>query len=93
MKFLHFAVSARPIDVIEVTLSSQARVLLLDSSNFAAYRSGRRFRYLGGWAKVSPCRLSPSRSGQWHVVVDLAGHGGSVRARVAVRQASPSLHC
>lgn len=93
MNFLHMDFTGGPSDMAVVTLSGQANVMLLDDCNYSAYRQGRSFDYHGGWTTRSPVRLSPPRSGQWHVVVDLGGHSGSIRAHVAVRQASPSLHC
>ena len=84
MKFLHWEVDAGPDNVIQVELSRQANVLLLDESNFSAYRGGRRYRYSGGHAKRTPAVLVPPRDGHWHVVVDLGGYGGHVEASVAV---------
>jgi len=48
-KFIHSDLGHRsPGDIVEVTLSgSAANVMLLDSSNFSAYKSGRQFRYVG----------------------------------------------
>lgn len=58
-------------DVAEVTLSAGANVRLLDSSNFSAYRNGRRHRFIGGLAKASLVRLPP-----WN----MQGLRGTVRA-------------
>jgi len=84
MKYLVYDLQIGPGDTVVVTLSHQARVLLLDSTNFSAYKCGHSFRYQGGWAKVSPVRLAPPHSGHWHVVVDLGGRAGSVRAGVRI---------
>jgi hypothetical protein len=84
MKFLHWEVDAGPDNVIQVELSRQANVLLLDDMNFSAYRSGRRYRYHGGHAKRTPVTLAPPHRGHWHVVIDLGGYGGHVEASVAV---------
>ena len=93
MDFLHTDFTGGPHDVAVVTLSNQANVLLLDESNFSAYRQGRSFSYHGGWATQSPVRLSPPRQGRWHVVVDLGGRGGNVRARINILKAgSPASY-
>lgn len=84
MKFLHREFDGGPDNVVSVTLSSQANVLLMDSSNFQSYRAGRSYRYFGGHAKRSPVRLVPPHQGHWHVVVDLGGYSGSVRASVSI---------
>lgn len=71
-------------EVVEVTLSSQANVRLMDSSNFSSYRQGRQHHFYGGLVQRSPYRLQVPSSGHWHVAIDLGGYGGSVRANVRV---------
>ena len=86
MNFLHQEVGVGPDDVVEVTLDGQANVMLLDAANYDHYRKGESFRYHGGLAKTSPVRLDPPYHGSWHVVVDLGGFAGKVRAGVKVVQ-------
>jgi len=80
MDFLHYEFDASPGDVIEVELDRAANVQLLDAPNYENYRNGRGFRYQGGYATTSPVRLEPPRPGRWHVVIDLGGGAGRVRA-------------
>lgn len=80
MNYLHYQFSAGPGDIIEVTLDTQANVLLLDSTDYSRYRRGEGFRYYGGLAKTSPVRLSPTHHGTWHVCIDLGGYSGTVKA-------------
>jgi hypothetical protein len=80
MNFLEYEFDAGPEDVIEISLTGQANVRLLDRANFSSYRAGRAHRYVGGLAKVSPIRLRPPHHGHWYVVVDLGGYAGTVRA-------------
>ena len=80
MNFLKYEFEAGPDDVIEVSLSGQANVRLLDSPNFQSYRAGRGHRCIGGLAKVSPVRLRPPHRGHWFVVIDLGGYRGNVQA-------------
>lgn len=84
MNYLHKDAYLESDDLVEVTLDSQANVMLLDDVNYSAYRSGRSFRYYGGLAEVSPCHLAPPYSGHWHVVIDIGGYAGSVRAGVRI---------
>jgi Domain of unknown function (DUF1883) len=84
MNYLHQEFDIGPNDVIEVSLDHAANVLLLDAANFEHYRSGRPYRYRGGYAKESPFRISPPRSDHWHLVVDLGGGFGTVRASASV---------
>jgi hypothetical protein len=84
MNHLHQEYDIGPDDVVEVTLDSQANVLLLDNNNYNLYRNGASYRYHGGLAKQSPARLVPPHQGHWHLVVDLGGYAGSVRAGVRI---------
>ena len=84
MYYIHHAFDTGPDDVIEVTLDRMANVQLLDPENYENYQNGRPFDYLGGYATESPVRLSPPRPGRWHLVIDLGGGAGSVRASARV---------
>ncbi len=93
MNFLHTDFWGDADDVVLVTLDGQANVLLIDDANFPAYRQGRSFSYYGGWATRSPVRLSPPHHGHWHVVVDVGGYGGSVRAGVRIIKCESRVTC
>ena len=84
MNYLHWEMNAGSGNVIAVELTRAANVLLLDDSNYSAYRRGGSYRYHGGHAKQTPARLVPPHSGHWHVVVDLGGYGGHVEASVSM---------
>ena len=86
MEYLHSELDLSKGDVVEVTLDAQANVLLMDSFNFSDYKRGSAYRYYGGHAEKSPVRLVAPSSGKWHLVVDLGGYAGSVRAGVRVLQ-------
>ena len=80
-RFLHSDLGHRSArDVLEVTLTSGANVLLLDESNFQRYRRGDSYQYRGGLAKKSPVRLQIPHAGRWHGVVDMRGLRGSTNA-------------
>ena len=86
MNFLQRELNIGPDDAVEVTLDGQANVMLLDTENFDRYRQGESFRYHGGLVKTSPAQLVPPHGGRWHLVVDLGGFPGHVRAGVRVIQ-------
>ena len=86
MNFLHSELDLKKGDIVEVTVDHQANVLLLDSSNFSAYERDEAYRYFGGLAEKSPVRLAVPQPGRWHVVVNLGGYAGTVRAGVRVLQ-------
>ncbi len=80
MDHLHYDFDAGPGDTIEVTLDRAANVQLLDPTDYENYKAGRGYRYHGGYATTSPVRLAVPQSGHWHVVIDLGGVAGRVRA-------------
>ena len=93
MNFLHTDLWGGADNLVLVTLNGQANVMLLDDNNFNGYRNGRSFHYFGGWATQSPVRLSPSHHGHWHVVVDLGGRAGSIRAGIRIIEGAHAAHC
>jgi hypothetical protein len=86
MEFISFDLGQlRGGQVVEVTLSgSAANVLLLDSSNFSAFKNGRQHRYYGGLTRRTPVHLGVPYLGHWHAVVYVAGPRGNVRAAAQV---------
>lgn len=72
-------------DEIIVTMrGSASNVLLLDPTNFSAFRAGRNYRYRGGSFTRSPARLVVPSGGHWHVVVQPTS--GNVTATATVRR-------
>lgn len=69
-------------EIVEVYLNGQANVKLMSSSNYSAYKNGRRHTYYGGLATKTPVRLQVPSSGHWHVTIDLGGYAGKVRASI-----------
>lgn len=88
MNYLHYDLTLGTGDIVEVTLDRQANVRLLDSANYSRYQKGQKHQYYGGLAKTSPLRISAPTAGQWHVVIDLGGYAGTVRASVRTLQGS-----
>jgi len=84
MNFLHYEFDLSSDDIVEVTLDKQANVRLLDNTNFSLYKDGKQHRYHGGLAKTSPVTLAAPYAGHWHVVIDLGGYAGTVRASARV---------
>ena len=84
MNYLHYELDLSAGDIVEVTLDKQANVRLLDEANYSLYRNGKRHRYHGGLVKASPVRIPAPHAGHWHVVVDLGGYAGTVRASARV---------
>ena len=71
-------------EVVEVQLTSAANVRLMDSSNYSSCKRGGRHRYIGGYVKQSPYKMTVPNSGHWYVAIDLGGYAGSFRSSVRV---------
>jgi len=84
MNHLNYEFDASEGDVAEVTLDRAANVLLMGPADYDDYTLGRDYRYYGGYAAKSPVRLAVPKPGHWHVVVDLGGGAGQVRAFASV---------
>jgi hypothetical protein len=84
MNFLHYPLRLTNESAVRVDLDKRANVKLLDGSNFSRYRSGSTHRYFGGQAVRSPIVIRAPHAGDWHLVIDLGGYPGSVRASVSV---------
>ena len=84
MNYLHYEVKAGPQNVIRVTISREANVQLLDVLNFAKYRLGKSYSATLGPESTGPVQFKPPYKGVWHVVIDMEGHTGTVRALVDV---------
>lgn len=82
--FLHTQAFLNAGQVVEVTLDTQANVMILDQSNFSCYQHGMAFRYYGGLATRSPIRIPVPHTGNWNVVIDLGGGSGSVRHSIRI---------
>jgi hypothetical protein len=80
MEFLHQELDLGPNDLLEVILDNTANVLLLDPDNYTKYRNRQPYQYQGGYATHSPYHIQPPSPGRWHLVIDLGGNAGRVRA-------------
>lgn len=71
-------------NIVEVSLGYAANVRIMNSSNYASFKAGRRHRFIGGYVTRSPYKATIPQSGRWYVVVDLGGHAGKVKSGVRV---------
>lgn len=87
MNFLHYEVKAGPGEVIQVNINRDANVRLLDPVNYAKYKLGKRYSATAGPETEGPIRFTPPFRGSWHLVIDMEGRSGTVRASVDVHKA------
>ncbi len=84
--YLHYELDLTPQDTVEVTLDAPANVRLLDDANFLLYSQRKKHRYFGGYAPKRVIEIPTPEAGHWHLVVDLGGFAGTVRAWARVLQ-------
>ena len=84
LEFIHFRVKAGPESIIQVNISQPAYVRLMDELNFQKYKMKKNYKYTGGYASTPKVDLRPHVRSEWHVVVDLEGMSGHVRASVDI---------
>ncbi|NHV31739.1 DUF1883 domain-containing protein [Burkholderia sp. D-99] len=84
MSFLHKREYLEEGDVVVVNCSHQCNIHLTDDQNFQSYRSGRQFRYFGGFYKILPARIAAPHSGYWNISLDLGGGSASVRHSISI---------
>jgi hypothetical protein len=86
MNYLHNEIYLTIKDVVKITVDDIANVRLFDTVNYARFRKGaeQNCEYIGGRAATSPVYLSPTYNGIWHIVVDLGGKSGAVKAGIEV---------
>ncbi len=77
MNYQHFNINAKGGEIVQVELSSQAHVYLLDDENYKNYKTAREYKSLGGLATISPYKIIVPQSGHWNLVVDLEGFAGT----------------
>jgi len=86
LNYLHYEFQLKKGDVVETTLDKQANVYLLDEINFNNYKKGKTYSHIGGMSKKLLVKLSSPYKGHWHLVIDLGGHAGTVKASVLVKK-------
>jgi hypothetical protein len=84
MSFLHSREHMGCGDVAVVNCSHQCNVMVMDDLNFQNYRSGRSFRYLGGFFRYLPARIAVPSDGEWNIVLDLGGGRATVRHSIQI---------
>lgn len=81
-KFLHGREYLHDSDVVVIDCDTQCNFMLVDDSNFSAYRRGVAYTYYGGHFKRFPGRIVVPHSGNWNWILDLAGGSANIRYSV-----------
>ena len=84
MHYLHYQLDLGKYDIVQVTLSMQAFLRMMTEKNYEHYRFGDEYKFHGGVATTSPANLQPPSAGHWHLVIDLGGKEGDLKATVNI---------
>lgn len=84
MQFLHSREYLNDGEVVIVNCSHQCNIMLMDDLNFQNYRSGRNFKYHGGFYRMLPARIAAPTTGFWNVVLDLGGGSANIKYSITV---------
>ena len=71
--------------IIQVNLSTQANVKLMDLFNFSQYKNMKNHKYYGGLALQNPCYITVPKDGQWFLTIDLGGRTGTIQHSVIIK--------
>ena len=88
MNYLHYKIAGTTGDLIKVKTDGSAFVRLLDPLNFEYYKIGRKFDGQGGWNDQPYSEYLLPYKGTFHLVIDLGGNDGIVKATVDIARKS-----
>jgi hypothetical protein len=86
MTFLHWKIPGTIGDTIRIQMDTPANVRLLDPLNFENYKRGSKYVGDGGWSDKKDVEFTLPYKGPFHVVVDLGGTAGTLKATCDVRR-------
>lgn len=84
MRFIHQRRSLNKGDIVQLDCDTQCNFMLLTDGDYAAYQNVRRFSYCGGTFKRFPARITVPETGNWNIIVDLAGAKEAIQYNITV---------
>ncbi len=69
---------------MQLDCDTQCNFMLLSDQEYAAYQRVERFRYHGGTFKTFPASITVPETGDWNIVIDLAGAAGEIQYNITV---------
>jgi len=70
---------------VQVNCDHQCNVLVMDDHNYRRYRQGDSFHFHGGFYRRLPAVIRVPATGDWNVVLDLAGRRANIRYSISYR--------
>ena len=84
MRFIHQRRHLNKGAIVQLDCDTQCNFLLLTDADYAAYQQVRRFHYYGGTFKDFPARIEVPESGDWNIVIDLAGATAEIQYNITI---------
>ena len=78
MDFIHAEQHLNAGDEVVVNSTHQCNISLTTDAEFWNYKSGRQFRYHGGFFRMFPASVVVPTSGHWNVTLDLGGGAANI---------------
>lgn len=84
MQFIHSRRYLQEGQVVQLDCDTQCNFMLLTDADFAAYQLVRQFRYHGGTFKHFPAHITVPESGDWNIIIDLAGAQREIHYNIVI---------
>ncbi|MDY3570236.1 DUF1883 domain-containing protein [Enterobacter hormaechei] len=85
MSYIHKRSHVDAGGVISVQCSHQINVLVMNDSDYRAYKQGRNFDYHGGFFTHFPANITVPCSGYWNIVLALpSGRRATIRHSISI---------
>ena len=84
MRFIHQRRHLKKGDIVQLDCDTQCNFMLLTDADYAAYQQVRRFSYCGGTFKHFPARIAVPESGDWNIIIDLAGANAEIQYNITI---------
>lgn len=85
MSHLHKRAHVDAGGVVSVRCSHQINVLVMNDSNYLAYKAGRTFNYHGGFFTHFPANVAVPGGGYWNIVLALpAGQRATIQHSINI---------
>jgi hypothetical protein len=84
MRFIHQRRHLNKGDIVQLDCDTQCNFMLLRDADYAAYQQVRRFGYCGGTFKDFPAQIAVPESGDWNIIIDLAGAKEEIQYNITI---------
>ncbi|HZU25919.1 MAG TPA: DUF1883 domain-containing protein [Bryobacteraceae bacterium] len=81
--FIHAREHLQKGDIVVVESSHQCNVCLTTDAEFSKYKSGRKFRHYGGFARIFPARIVVPHAANWNITLDLGGGRANIQYSIS----------